>query len=177
MQKIKPLYDHRDLEVILNTEETSPIRIPSDPLEKLIVGLIKNAVEYTPDEGRIEVSVKQMGPGPAFTVHDAGIGIGEGHCKHIFEGFFPTQDPNLYSSGSGYDFNAGGKGADLLRLKLFSERYDFQLNMTTARCRHLPLQNEACPGKISECSTCRSPEDCHRSGGTAVRALFTTAAK
>jgi signal transduction histidine kinase len=177
MQKIKPLYGHRNLEVVLDTEETPPIRIPSDPLEKLIIGLIKNAVEYTPDEGRIEVSVKQMGSGPAFTVHDAGVGIEEGHCKHIFEGFFPTQDPNDYSSRNNYDFNAGGKGADLLRLKLFSERYDFQLDVATARCRHLPLQNEACPGKISECSTCRSPEECYRSGGTTVRALFTAAAK
>jgi signal transduction histidine kinase len=177
MQKIKPLYDHRNLEIIVNTEETPPIRIPSDPLEKLIVGLIKNAVEYTPDEGRIEVSVKQMGPGPAFTVQDAGVGIEEGHCKHIFEGFFPTQDPEAYSSRKNFDFNAGGKGADLLRLKLFSERYDFQLDMASTRCRHIALQNEACPGKISECSTCRSPEDCYRSGGTKVRALFTTAAK
>jgi signal transduction histidine kinase len=175
MQKTRPLYDHRNVEVILETEETPPIWIPPDPLEKLIVGLFKNAVEYTPDEGRIEVSVKPGGQGAVFTVRDAGVGIESSHLKLIFKGFFPTRDTNAYSSGKPYDFNAGGKGADLLRLKLFSERYNFQLDLQTTRCSFIPHQSDVCPGQISECSFCRSLEDCYRSGGTTVRALFTAA--
>jgi len=36
-----------------------------------------------------------------------------------------------YFSKHPFDFNAGGKGADLLRMKVFGERYGFQLNMTS----------------------------------------------
>jgi K+-sensing histidine kinase KdpD len=173
MQKIKPHFGHRKVEVILDTVQTPPIRIPSYPLEKLIIGIIKNAVENTPDGGRIEVTVKNRKSGVAFAVNDTGVGIEERLRKHIFEGFFPTQDPNLYSSKKKFDFNAGGKGADLLRLKIFSERYDFQLDMASTRCQHIPLQSDVCPGKISECSFCQNPEDCYRSGGTTLKALFT----
>ena len=44
--------------MIIDVEPTPPIQIPPDPLEKLIIGLVKNAVENTPDEGRVVVAVK-----------------------------------------------------------------------------------------------------------------------
>ena len=36
--------------------------------------------------------------------------------EFISEGFFTTQDTMAYSSKKPFDFNAGGKGADLLRI-------------------------------------------------------------
>ncbi len=113
---IEPHFSHRHLALRLDTESTPTMRIPSDPLDKLVTGLIKNAIEYTPDEGKIKVQVKNRDGAVEFCVHDFGVGIVEEHCRHIFEGFFPTQDTNAYSSKNPYDFNAGGKGADLLRL-------------------------------------------------------------
>jgi len=50
-------------------------------------------------------------------VHDYGVGIIEDAQKRIFEGFLSTQDTMAYSSKRAFDFNAGGKGADLLRMK------------------------------------------------------------
>ena len=47
-------------------------------------------------------------------VHDYGVGITAENQKHIFEGFFVTRDTMAYSSQRPFDFNAGGKGADLL---------------------------------------------------------------
>jgi hypothetical protein len=148
-----------------------------EALQKLIIGLIKNAVEYTPDGGKIEVSVKNKKAGVEFTVHDVGVGIEQGLLKHIFEGFFPTHDTMAYSSKKPFDFNAGGKGADLLRLKIFSERFNFQLSMLSTRCQHIPHQSDVCPGKISHCDFCRRIEDCHQSGETIVRAIFPCAEK
>jgi signal transduction histidine kinase len=149
IKKIEPHYLHRQLELILDIEKTAAVRIPSEPLEKLITGLIKNAIENTPDEGKIVVKVKNLDGAVAFTVHDYGVGIIEKHRKHIFEGFFPTQETIQYSSKNPFDFNAGGKGADLLRLKIFSERFNFRLDVSSSRCRHIPLSRDMCPGKIS----------------------------
>ena len=172
IEKIRPLFAHRHLDVIIEVEPTPPIHIPPDPLEKLIIGLVKNAVENTPDEGRVDVAVKNKEAGVQFLVRDTGVGIVEEHRKRIFEGFFPTQETSSYSSKQPYDFNAGGKGADLLRLKIFSERYNFKLVMSSEKCAHIPLSSDICPGQISRCSFCDRAEDCHASGGTSFKAVF-----
>jgi light-regulated signal transduction histidine kinase (bacteriophytochrome) len=148
------------------------VRIPPEVLEKLIIGLVKNAIENTPDEGKIEIAVRKIGNGAALKVHDFGVGITEAHQRRIFEGFFPTQETTKYSSKNPYDFNAGGKGADLLRLKIFSERFHFKLDVASVRCRHIPLASDICPGKISQCQHCQSVKDCCLSGETIFTALF-----
>ena len=170
--KIKPSFSHRDLELKTDMQPADHIHIPSEPLEKLILGLIKNAVENTPDEGKIKVKIRNKQNSVELVIQDAGVGILEEDQQHIFEGFFPTQDISRYSSGAPFDFNAGGRGADLLRMKIFSERFDFKLDMESTRCRHIPLRINVCPGRISKCRFCKSPEDCYKSGGTIFRVVF-----
>jgi signal transduction histidine kinase len=172
IKQLQPLHSHRRLELVIEAERTPPVRIPPEVLEKLIIGLMKNAIENTPDEGKIEVVVKKMGAGAALMVHDYGVGIVEAHCRRIFEGFFPTQETNKYSSKKPYDFNAGGKGADLLRLKIFSERFHFDLDVSSSRCRYLPLSADVCPGKISQCQYGQGLKDCYHSGETTFSAIF-----
>jgi hypothetical protein len=77
-----------------------------------------------------------------------------------------------YSSKRPFDFNAGGKGADLLRMKIFSERYNFEINMESTRCPHIPEEKDVCPGDIRECGFCRWKEDCYESGGTTFTLFF-----
>ena len=172
VEKIRPLFEHRHLNVIIDTQPTPPVYIPLEVLEKLVIGLVKNAIENTPDEGRVEVIVKPKSAGIEFLVEDSGIGIVAEHRKRIFEGFFPTQEASNYSSKKPYDFNAGGKGADLLRLKIFSERHNFKLDMSSEKCRHIPLSTDICPGVVSRCQFCQSTEDCSLSGGTCFKVVF-----
>ena len=172
LEEIKPLFSHRQVELITHFEPSVVIRMPPDPLRKVVIGLIRNAIENTPDEGKIEVFVRSRGKGAEFVVHDYGVGITSDNQKRIFEGFFTTQETMDYSSKTPFDFNAGGKGADLLRMKIFSERYDFKINMTSSRCRYIPLDKDICPGRISECHFCTRKEDCHSSGGTTFTIFF-----
>jgi len=172
LDSIKPLFSHRQVEIISNLVPTPPIYMPFDPLQKVIDGLIKNAVENTPDEGKIEITARKKGNGSELAVHDYGVGIIEEAQRRIFEGFFATQDAIVYSSKRPYDFNAGGKGADLLRMKIFSERYNFKIDMASSRCRFIPKQSDICPGRISVCSFCRNKEDCYHSGETIFSLYF-----
>jgi PAS domain S-box-containing protein len=110
------------------------VLLPPSVLKKVIDGLVKNAIENTPDGGRIEVVLRPEGGGAELMVKDYGVGIREEHQARIFEGFFSTQETMDYSSGRPYSFNAGGKGADLLRMKVFSERYNFKIKMISRRC-------------------------------------------
>ena len=77
-----------------------------------------------------------------------------------------------YSSKRPYAFNAGGKGADLLRIKILSERYGFQITQVSRRCRFIPRESDPCPGRISRCPFCQSAEDCRHSGETEFFVYF-----
>ena len=170
--ELKPLFSHRQVDLISHLETVPPIYMPLDPLQKIIDGLVKNAIENTPDEGKIEIIVREKEAGTELVVHDYGVGIIDDAQRRIFEGFFVTQDTMAYSSKRAFDFNAGGKGADLLRMKIFSERYNFKIEMESSRCGFIPKETDLCPGKISDCAFCTKEEDCHRSGESIFSILF-----
>jgi GAF domain-containing protein len=172
LESLKPLYAHRDIQLNPRIEDTGTVLIPPEVLEKLVDGLIRNAVENTPDEGKIEITVQKRGGGSLLLVHDYGVGITEDAQKRIFEGFFSTRDTMAYSTRQPFDFLAGGKGADLLRMKILSERYHFQISMTSTRCGYIPREEDICPGRISRCRFCARPEDCYASGETTFEVYF-----
>ncbi|HBF42430.1 MAG TPA: histidine kinase [Desulfobacteraceae bacterium] len=175
LEEIRPLFSHRKVDLITGFEPGIAIRMPVDPLKKIVIGLIKNAIENTPDEGKIEVSLARRSIGAELVVRDYGVGITAENQRRIFEGFFVTQKTMDYSSKRPFDFNAGGKGADLLRMKIFSERYNFNIDMISSRCKYIPLDKDICPGKISECAFCKKKEDCYQSGGTTFTVFFPSA--
>lgn len=169
LEAIKPDITHRNVILTSRLKAATPIRIPAEPLRKTVDGLIRNAIENTPDGGKIEVLVHQKGKGMQFIVKDHGIGLTDEAQKRIFEGFFSTRDIMNYSSKRPYDFHAGGKGADLLRMKIFSERFNFKISMTSTRCSRIPKNTDACPGTIEACQNIPGPE-CN--GTTTVTCFF-----
>ncbi len=175
LDQIQPLFAHRDIEIVRRFTPAPPINMASEPLMKVIDGLVKNAVENTPDGGRIEVVVENAADGVRFTVHDYGVGIAPESQSRIFDGFYVTQETEAYSTKRPYDFNAGGKGADLLRMKMFSARYGFKIELTSTRCRYLPEESDVCPGRIEDCVHCKDPTDCLASGETLFSVLFPSA--
>ena len=172
LEEMKPLFSHRQLDLITDIQPGAVVHMPLDPLDKVVRGIVRNAIENTPDQGKIEISAKRRDNSVEFAVKDYGVGILPEHEQRIFEGFFPTQDTYLYSSGKPFHFNAGGRGADLLRMKIFSERFNFKIDMTTTRCKFIPEAEDACPGRTSECGFCKGVEDCCESGGTTFRVTF-----
>jgi PAS domain S-box-containing protein len=163
---LKPAFSFRDLDINVNLEENLPkIRLPRDVFEKTLTGLIKNSIENTPDHGRIDITTRHKGDSILFTVHDFGVGIEAEDQKRIFEGFFSVQKTADYSTKTPYDFNAGGKGVDLLRIKLFADRLGFSIHMESSRCRFLhDNPGETCPGNIYQCRFCNKTSDCLNSG-------------
>jgi PAS domain S-box-containing protein len=175
LEALKPKFSHREVEIVTNLEPVPDICVPGDVMEKVVDGLIRNAVEATPDEGRIEITVQKKGEGSELVVADCGIGITDENQRRIFEGFFSTHDTMSYSSKRPFDFYAGGKGADLLRMKIFAERYNFRIEMHSSRCGYIPRDQDLCPGRISECKFCKERSDCFRSGGTTFNVFFPSA--
>jgi len=169
---LKPRFAHRKCRVDTRVSEAAAIWIPPDVLAKIFDGLVRNAVENTPDSGTITITVRAGKIGPELLVKDTGVGISEENQRLLFENYFTAYDTMQYSSRNPYDFGAGGKGFDLLRMRIFSERYHFKLKMRSRRCDVLSDDAETCPGDAAECHRSARTAECLESGGTTVTVQF-----
>jgi len=162
----------RELDMVCRTEEGMAIALDRKTLNKVFEGILKNAVENTPDGGRIEINAFREPDGMRVEVRDSGIGISPQNQKLIFQGFIHITDTKAYSSKKPYEFGAGGTGSDLLRIKLFSERFGFDVSFSSIRCPHLPGDGDPCPGRISGCTHIADKAQCITTGGTLFTFLF-----
>jgi len=165
---------HREIAFLLEGRQDIELSIEPKIFGQIMEGLLKNAIENTPDEGVIQIGLEKTGHGVLVRVEDFGIGITPENQEYIFDGLFSTQETDLYSSRKPYDFNAGGKGLDLLRMKVYGQRFGFDFSLTSQRCIHLPTDKDLCPGRISLCPHCQRREDCLSSGGSAFSVFFPT---
>jgi PAS domain S-box-containing protein len=172
IRTLRPRFAHRHCQVKTRISAVPPIWIPRNVLAKIVEGLVRNAVENTPDSGLIIVTVGTGEFGPELKVKDSGVGISEENQRLLFENYFTAYDTMQYSSRNPYDFGAGGKGFDLLRMRIFSERYHFKLKMNSKRCGLIAEEAQACPGNIAECGRVKQTEECLNSGGTTVTVQF-----
>ncbi|WP_319408502.1 PAS domain S-box protein [uncultured Desulfosarcina sp.] len=172
LELLKPRFAHRYIQMEIRLEPVAPVLVPAEVMEKIVEGLVKNAIENTPDQGRVTVVVRTGEKGPVFEVQDTGVGVTAEKQQMIFNHYFATGDAMNYASKAPYDFNAGGRGFDLLRISIFSERYRFDTKMISRRCRYIPSDRDLCPGAINRCNHCSNPADCDASGGTTMQIRF-----
>ncbi|MDH3574886.1 MAG: HAMP domain-containing histidine kinase, partial [Desulfobacterales bacterium] len=172
IKTLRPKFAQRKCRLRTYASETAAIYIPPDVLGKVVEGLVRNAVENTPDGANISVKVRKGEIGPEFEVKDSGIGISEENLRLIFENYFTSYDTMQYSTRQPYDFKAGGKGFDLLRMKIFSERYNFRIKMTSGPCHLIDEEGLECPGNVADCVPDRRMKDCRNTGGTTVTVQF-----
>jgi signal transduction histidine kinase len=126
---LESLHRHRRIRLELELAEAPAVRLPEAPLYKAFSGLVRNAIEYTPDGGTIRVELHWHDGTLSLRVRDFGVGMDDEFQRLLFHGFMHAGDTQEYSSGRPYDFQAGGKGLDLLRTRVFSERYGFRLQV------------------------------------------------
>ncbi len=163
---------HRDLHFRVDGANNLFITMSPQVLQEVVDGLVRNAIENTPDGGHVFMVVARTDGTTSLSVQDTGVGITAENRGYIFDGLFHTRDTDLYSSKRPYDFGAGGKGLDLLRARTYGEHYGFTLAVNSTRCPNLPTDHDLCPGSIALCERCASPADCLATGGTTVSILF-----
>lgn len=162
--RAKAKEQQRNVKLTFDLEE-GELFIPKPVLHAIIEGLIRNAIEATPDNGKVEVTGNIKGNRYIFKVKDSGIGIPDKDKELIFQGFYPVQETEDYSSGRPYSFNAGGKGIDLLRIRMYSELYEFKLSFTSKRCPYFGSDGKTC-GNVEFCNQSNSQDGCFQNGGS-----------
>ncbi len=162
----------RELSFYHEGDNELQIAIDKVVLNEIMDALLKNAVENTPDGGVISVLFERKNGGAEIHVADTGIGITEESQKYLFSGFLFARESDFYSSGKPFMFGAGGKGLDLLRIRLYGRRFGFHISVKSRRCPYLPGERDRCSGSIKLCHHCSLPGDCLESGGTTFSLVF-----
>lgn len=171
--EIQVRFSHREVRLTSRLEKSPPVWLPKEVARKIIEGLVRNAVENTPDGGQVSVEVRGGEAGTTILkVEDKGVGLTEESKFLVLKGPFTARETLLYSSKRPYDFNAGGKGLDLFRMKIFSERYGFNIRLHSQRCPHIPSEEDACAGSVHECQWLKLSGIGSCPGGTKVVVEF-----
>jgi PAS domain S-box-containing protein len=172
VEKVKQKAGHRMLKYVVEGENDLYIFMNPDILNDVFVGILKNAIENTPDGGLIKVSTEQKGDNIDVHITDYGVGIAEDDLRYLFDGLYDTRETDLYTSKQPYDFGAGGKGFDLLRIKMYGKRFGFDVSVESHKCAHTLNDGGMCPGDTSKCTFLKSADDCTHNGSTTFTVSF-----
>jgi PAS domain S-box-containing protein len=79
------------------------LTVTVDPLriEQVVTNLLDNAIKYSPDGGRIDVSLSSSGGEVTFSVRDRGVGVPVEHRAHIFDRFYQAHAGGPLTSMAG----------------------------------------------------------------------------
>lgn len=90
-----------NIEIIFDTEkEEINTYIDTNKIERCILNLLSNSIKFTPDGGRIYVSINANNNEVIIKVHDTGTGIPEDKLKNIFNRFYQA-DSSLHRNTEG----------------------------------------------------------------------------
>ncbi len=78
--------------------ESLYIRFDEDKMSKIIMNLLGNAFKYTPEGGKVDVTVEKSGSDLVIKVADTGIGIKDADKEHIFERFYQGSERSASAS-------------------------------------------------------------------------------
>lgn len=70
-----------------------PVFIDRSMIEVVLGNLLDNAVQFTPQNGRIHITVQAQGSEVWFSIKDSGPGIAEAHLSRIFKRFYQVESP------------------------------------------------------------------------------------
>ncbi|WGD53204.1 HAMP domain-containing sensor histidine kinase [Bradyrhizobium sp. CB1650] len=90
-------------EIDLGFTTAEPISVTADPLAilSLVRNLVENAVKYTPNGGRVDLSVYREANAAVLNVEDNGPGVPPQDIERIFEPFYRGRRPTGDGSGLG----------------------------------------------------------------------------
>lgn len=134
----QPLAQERGIALTHEIELVPPLLGEATELERVVVNLIANALNYTPRGGRVAVTVQVNHNGLLFRVADTGIGIAPHEQPRVFERFYRSDTARA---------TADGTGLGLSIVKAIVEKYGGNIDLEsilgegTIFTVHLPYPN------------------------------------
>lgn len=95
----KPLADDKNIKIVLNQLDKIQIYLDQDKIYQALTNIIYNAIKYTEDYGKVEVSLFRRGQYAVIKISDSGIGIPEESIPYIFERFYRVDSARSRQTG------------------------------------------------------------------------------
>lgn len=115
IERLRPAATARQIELRLEADERSELLADPALLEQLLWNLVDNAVRFTPEHGRIIVSVRRSDSDVSLQIRDSGPGVPPAERERIFERFHRADEARTVSGG------AGGTGLGLSIVRAIAE--------------------------------------------------------
>ena len=98
---VLPQAQARGIDLGLATSGTAWVEGQPEALRTLLRNLLDNAVKYSPDGGRVDISLAGQDDAPCIVVEDSGPGIPEAERERVFNRFYRVADTTAPGSGLG----------------------------------------------------------------------------
>ncbi len=99
LHALEPAIAKAKLNLAVTVPDSICIAGDASKLGQVVYNLIDNAVKYTPEGGRVTISLTGENRLVTFTVSDTGIGIPEEDVKHIFDRFYRVDKARSRATG------------------------------------------------------------------------------
>lgn len=96
IRQVQPQAGKRTITIISHIEDPVMVMGDEEKVHQVMLNLLLNAVDASPDATSVTVSLRASGAEAAIAIEDSGPGISTEHALRIFEPFFTTK-----SSGTG----------------------------------------------------------------------------
>jgi signal transduction histidine kinase len=98
--EFRPLASARRTEIVLDAQDTPPVQLRPEALQRIVVNLLDNAVKYGPQDQTVRVSVETIPGNIRISVSDQGAGVKESERDLIWRPFSRGAAANA-AAGSG----------------------------------------------------------------------------
>ena len=113
---LEPEYNKKKINLTCNLEEVNYFG-SEEIMEHLWMNLINNAIKYTPDNGNIEVNLRNYEETIMFSVVDSGIGMTKEELSQIFNKFYQV-DKSKTTKGLGLGLTIVSRIVELVEGKI-----------------------------------------------------------
>lgn len=99
VDEMKNFMPEKKIKIETKIDKLPIIEVDPDRISQVLRNLVNNAIKFTPENGKVEISAKPQEKMILFSVRDNGVGIAEKDKRRLFEPFY--QADNMYQHKTG----------------------------------------------------------------------------
>lgn len=101
LEDLMPLAEAKQIDIGIESGDDAQINANEIEVRTLVKNLVDNAIRYTPESGRVDLSVKINGKHVRLAVKDSGPGIAPAERARVFDPFYRVLGSSQEGSGLG----------------------------------------------------------------------------
>ena len=99
VKRLQPLAQKRGQEIAVEISDSCEMFADPGKLAQVCYNIIENGIKYTPDGGKITVTLRRMGRDAVLEISDTGVGIPADDVAHVFDRFYRVDKARSRDTG------------------------------------------------------------------------------